>query len=80
MRNNELNNTDDEIQCTTVQGLATRLSIGLTSAYALCKQKDFFPAKRIRGRVVVCLRSLRVWLEKQTFHGGDNESKKSDEV
>lgn len=61
---------NDEVLCITVQSLAKKLSIGLTGAYALCKQ-DGFPSRKINGRVVVDYAELLVWLKSQKM-GGHN--------
>lgn len=39
--------------CISIQEMAKLLGIGLTSAYKLANSKDFYPAKRVCGRIVI---------------------------
>ncbi len=39
--------------CISIQDMAQKLGIGITSAYKLANNKDFYPAKRVCGRIVI---------------------------
>lgn len=50
----------------TVDEMARQLNISRATAYNLVKQKDFFPAFRIGGRVLVGASALSLWVSQQT--------------
>jgi hypothetical protein len=51
----ENNNTNEKGKrlCLNVSQLSAELGIGLTNAYALVNQSDFYPAKRIGNKRIV---------------------------
>jgi len=59
---NETKSSEKEKLCITVADLARTLSIGVTNAYALCKNPTFYPAVRIKNRIVVDYQALKRWL------------------
>ena len=51
--------------CISIQEMAKLLGIGLTSAYKLANSKDFYPAKRVCGRIVIHYDLLEKWIKEQ---------------
>ena len=51
--------------CISIQEMAKLLGIGLTSAYKLANNKDFYPAKRVCGRIVIHYDLLEKWIKEQ---------------
>lgn len=51
--------------CISIQEMAKLLGIGLTSAYKLANGKDFYPAKRVCGRIVIHYDLLEKWIKEQ---------------
>jgi len=56
--------TNDTL-CIRVEELSRTLGIGITNAYKLSKRSDFYPAKRIEGRIVINVDLLKKWLSEQ---------------
>lgn len=57
---------DQQIKlCISIQEMAKFLGIGLTSAYKLANSKDFYPAKRVCGRIVIHYDLLEKWIKEQ---------------
>lgn len=52
---------NNERICITVQEMAKRLSIGTTTAYKLANHPNFYPAKRIGGKIIINLSLLNQW-------------------
>jgi len=55
----------NEKMCISVQEMAKILGIGTTSAYKLVNEKDFYPAKRVCGRIVIHYDLLQKWIKEQ---------------
>ena len=51
--------------CISIQDMAQKLGIGRTSAYKLANSKDFDPAKRVCGRIVIHYDLLEKWIKEQ---------------
>ena len=51
--------------CISIQDMAQKLGIGITSAYKLANSKDFYPAKRVCGRIVIQYDLLEKWIKEQ---------------
>ena len=51
--------------CISIQEMAQLLGIGMTSAYKLANDKEFYPAKRVCGRIVVHYDLLQKWIKEQ---------------
>ena len=51
--------------CISIQDMAQKLGIGITSAYKLANSKDFYPAKRVCGRIVIHYDLLEKWIKEQ---------------
>ena len=51
--------------CISIQDMAQKLGIGITSAYKLANSKDFYPAKRVCGRIVIHYDLLEKWITEQ---------------
>ena len=51
--------------CISIQDMAQKLGIGITSAYKLANSKDFYPAKRVCGRIVIHYDLLGKWIKEQ---------------
>ncbi len=51
--------------CISIQDMAQKLGIGITSAYKLANSKDFYPAKRVCGRIVIHYDLLEMWIKEQ---------------
>lgn len=51
--------------CISIQDMAQKLGIGITSAYKLASSKDFYPAKRVCGRIVIHYDLLEKWIKEQ---------------
>lgn len=51
--------------CISIQDMAQKLGIGITSAYKLSNSKDFYPAKRVCGRIVIHYDLLEKWIKEQ---------------
>ena len=60
--------------CISVDDMAKSLGISLSAAYRLANGKDFYPAKRVCGRILVSLTELAQWLKEQ------NAPKEGDEI
>ena len=56
---------NEEKICITVQEMAKRLSIGQTTAYKLANHPNFYPAKRIGGKIVINLNLLDKWFNEK---------------
>lgn len=54
----------------TVDELATRLRIGRTAAYALCRANGF-PAIRVGGSIRIPIKQFNEWLESGTVTVGN---------
>lgn len=54
-----------ERMCISIQEMAQLLGIGMTSAYKLANDKEFYPAKRVCGRIVVHYDLLQKWIKEQ---------------
>ncbi len=54
-----------EKMCISIQEMAQLLGIGITSAYKLANCKDFCPAKRVCGRIVIHYDLLQKWIKEQ---------------
>ena len=51
--------------CISIQDMEQKLGIGITSAYKLANSKDFYPAKRVCGRIVIHYDLLEKWIKEQ---------------
>ena len=51
--------------CISIQDMAQKLGIGITSAYKLANSKAFYPAKRVCGRIVIHYDLLEMWIKEQ---------------
>jgi len=51
--------------CITVDEMSKQLGIGLTNAYKLAQDKNFYPAKRIGARILIDQEALRIWLKER---------------
>ena len=51
--------------CISIQEMAGLLDIGISSAYKLANSKDFYPAKRVCGRIVIHYDLLQKWIKEQ---------------
>lgn len=51
--------------CISIQDMAQKLGIGITSAYKLANSKDFYPTKRVCGRIVIHYDLLEKWIKEQ---------------
>ena len=51
--------------CISIQDMAQKLGIGITSAYKLANSQDFYPAKRVCGRIVIHYDLLEKWIKEQ---------------
>lgn len=51
--------------CISIQEMAQKLGIGISSAYKLANNKDFYPAKRVCGRIVIHYDLLEKWIKEQ---------------
>jgi hypothetical protein len=51
--------------CISVDEMAKELGIGITNAYKLAKDKNFYPAKKVCGRYVINFEQLKNWLNEQ---------------
>ena len=69
--NNHENNTDEERLAITVAAMSRKLGLGLTKSYALTKKHNFYPAKRIGGRIVIDYKLLKKWLSEQKNEKGE---------
>ena len=54
-----------EKMCISIQEMAQLLGIGITSAYKLANDKQFYPAKRVCGRIVIHYDLLQKWIKEQ---------------
>lgn len=54
-----------EKMCISIQDMAQKLGIGITSAYKLANSKGFYPAKRVCGRIVIHYDLLEKWIKEQ---------------
>lgn len=54
-----------ETVCISIQEMAQLLGIGMTSAYKLANSENFYPAKRVCGRLIIHYELLQKWLEEQ---------------
>ena len=57
-----MENNKEERYCITVEEMARRIGLGLTTAYKLARKKEFYPARRIAGRIVVNIDLLKKYL------------------
>ena len=51
--------------CISIQEMAQKLGIGITSAYKLANSSGFYPAKRVCGRIVIHYDLLEKWIKEQ---------------
>lgn len=51
--------------CISIQEMAQKLGIGITSAYKLANSSGFYPAKRVCGRIVIHYDLLEKWIIEQ---------------
>ncbi len=51
--------------CISIQEMAGLVGIGISSAYKLANSKDFYPAKRVCGRIVIHYDLLQKWIKEQ---------------
>ncbi len=54
-----------EKMCISIQEMAQLLGIGTTSAYKLANSNEFYPAKRVCGRIVIHYELLQNWIKEQ---------------
>ena len=54
-----------EKMCISIQEMAQLLGIGITSAYKLANDKQFYPAKRVCGRIIIHYDLLQKWIQEQ---------------
>ena len=51
--------------CISIQEMAQKLGIGITSAYKLANSSGLYPAKRVCGRIVIHYDLLEKWITEQ---------------
>jgi predicted DNA-binding transcriptional regulator AlpA len=56
---------DNKKLCMSVAEMAESLGLSLTVAYRLVKGSEFYPAKKIGGRIIVSVTELERWLGEQ---------------
>ena len=57
--------------CMSVAEMANSLGIGLSVAYRIVRDKDFYPAKKIGDRIIISIADLEHWLSQYDAKPGE---------